>query len=205
MSRWAEAFAAFDDGADKTDTSDKILVANGIERICVTCVHSVTPSEAMTDGFVAGEPSAPTGYSEASPESAWAEDLEERAALIEYGAAVPRQWAEGYAALCTMTPPDGFSPERWRRIVDGAGRFMDRWAAKAAQCGWSNLDVFGADSDRPDRRFDCMGLVLSLDRCEIVSIDEHGADLLVAPGGAQQRYRRRPFPVHTRPLWVLAS
>jgi hypothetical protein len=101
--------------------------------------------------------------------------LDERAALIEYGTSVPRRWAEGYAALCTMAPPSGFSPERWQRIVDGAGRFMDRWAVNAAECGWTALDVFGADPDRPDRRFDCMGLLF--DRCEILSIDEHGADL----------------------------
>src|SRR5205823_5066007 len=107
-----------------------------------------------------------------------ADDLEERAALVEYGAGVPRRWAEGYAALCAMAAPAGFSPDRWQRFIDGAGRFLDRWAVTAAECGWSDLDVFGADPDEPDRRFDCMGLLLLLDRCEIVGIDEHGADLV---------------------------
>src|SRR5437763_8046655 len=113
-----------------------------------------------------------------------ADDLEERAALVEYGAGVPRAWAEGFAALCTMPAPPGFMPERWARIVDAAGTFMDRWAAKATACGWSDLDVFGVDADRP-ARFDAMGLVLLLDRCEIVGIDEAGADLVFAPGGAR--------------------
>src|SRR5437762_12173838 len=45
-----------------------------------------------------------------------ADDLEERAALVEYGAGVPRSWTEGFAALCTMAPPAGFTPERWQRI-----------------------------------------------------------------------------------------
>jgi len=133
------------------------------------------------------------------------DDPEERAALIEYSASVPRQWAEGYAALSTMPPPASFSSERWQRIVDGAGRFMDRWAVKAAECGWSDLNVFGANPDQPDRRFDCMGLLLLLDRCEIVGVDESGADLVAAPGGAEQRYRRRPLPAHTKPLWELQS
>src|SRR4030088_2059512 len=39
-----------------------------------------------------------------------ADDLDERAALIEVGANVPRRWGEGFAALCTMPAPIGFSP-----------------------------------------------------------------------------------------------
>src|SRR5436190_20535195 len=58
-------------------------------------------------------------------------DLAERAALIEYGANVPRSWAEGYAALSSMPVPTGFSPERWVRIVDAAGGFIDRYAGVA--------------------------------------------------------------------------
>ena len=131
--------------------------------------------------------------------------LEERAALIEYGAEIPRQWAEGYAALCSMGAPAGFYPERWQRIVDAAGTFLDHWAVRAIACGWSDLDVFGCDPDKADRRFDCMGLLLLLDRCEIVGIDEHGADLIAIPGEAQLRYRRRPLPLGTVSLWQLAS
>src|SRR5204863_8502500 len=119
------------------------------------------------------------------------DELDERAALIEFVANVPRRWAEGYAALCSMTPPAGFSAERWQRIVDAAGVFLDRWAADAIRCGWSDLDVFGADADRPDARFDATGLMLLLDRCEPAGIDEAGADLVFPPSGARQRYRRR--------------
>ena len=130
------------------------------------------------------------------------DDVNERAALIEYGAGMPRAWAEGYAALSSMPAPAGFSSERWSRIVDAAGNFIDRYAGVAIECGWSDLDVFGCDPDRPDARFDCMGLVLLLDRCEIIGIDEDGADL-VTETGTRQRYRRRPLPVHTVSLWVL--
>jgi hypothetical protein len=130
-------------------------------------------------------------------------DLDERAALIEFGAGVSRSWAEGYAALTAMPPPTGFLPERWHRIIDAAGAFMDRWAAGAIECGWSDLDVFGCHPGRPDQRFDCMGLALLLDRCEIVRIDESGADLMTATG-ARQHYRRRPLPADTISLWALA-
>jgi hypothetical protein len=35
------------------------------------------------------------------------DDLEERAALVEYGAGVPREWAEGFARLDLAAPPKG--------------------------------------------------------------------------------------------------
>ena len=131
------------------------------------------------------------------------DELDELAALIEFGANVPRRWAEGYAALCSMTPPAGFSSERWARIVDAAGVFLDRWAADAIRCGWSDLDTFGCDRDRPDARFDAMGLVMLLDRMEVVGIDPDGADLIATAGGAKLRFRRRPLPRHTILLWDL--
>jgi hypothetical protein len=101
-----------------------------------------------------------------------------------------------------MAPPSGFSPERWQRIVDAAGSFLDRWASEAIVCGWSDLNVFGCDRDRPDARFDCMGLLLLLDRWDVVGIDESGADLVI--GGKPQRYRRRPLPASAISLWELA-
>ena len=115
---------------------------------------------------------------------------------------LPPEWLEGYAALCTMPPPSGFSPERWRRVVDAAGTFLDRWGAEAIRCGWSDLDVFGCHDTAPTARFDCMGLMLLLDRCEIVAIDQDGADL-VSASSARQRFYRRPLPPGTVSLWEL--
>ena len=77
-------------------------------------------------------------------------------------------------------------------------------AAEAIACGWSDLDVFGCDPDRPVARFDCMGLLMLLDRCEIVGIDEGGADLIASPE-ARLRYRRRPLPAATISLWQLGQ
>src|SRR5437763_734888 len=131
------------------------------------------------------------------------DELDERAALIQFGANVPRRWAEGYAALCSMVPPSAFSPERWQRIVDAAGSFLDRWALEAITCGWSDLDVFGCDPDRPDARFDCMGLAMLLDRVEVAGIDPDGADLIATTGGAKLRFRRRPLPKHKIQRWDL--
>jgi hypothetical protein len=101
-----------------------------------------------------------------------------------------------------MPAPSGFSGQRWQRIIDATGAFLDRWATDAIACGWSDLDVFGCDATAPDRRFDAMGLVLLLDRAEVVAIDKGGADLVTATG-ARQRFRRRPLPPHTARLWDL--
>lgn len=116
---------------------------------------------------------------------------------------MPRNWTEGYAALAAMPPPTGFSPERWERLVRAAGKFVARWGADAARLGWSTLDVFGAHQGAPASRFDAMGLVLLLNRCEVVGIDQDGADVVTVTD-ARQRFRRRPLPPGTVPLWELA-
>jgi hypothetical protein len=133
------------------------------------------------------------------------DDLDERAAIIEEAANVPKRWAEGYAALSSMPGPAGFLPERWARIIDAAGVFIDKWAAKAIACGWTDIDIFGCDGAAPDRRFDCMGLIMLVDHFEMVAIDPAGADLRALTGGALQRYRRKPKPDHTVRLWDLAT
>jgi hypothetical protein len=112
------------------------------------------------------------------------------------------EWAAGYVALHSMPPPTGFSHERWRRVVLASGKFLARWAADADRLGWDTLDVFGAHETAPAARFDCMGLVLLLDRREVVAIDPEGADLVTVTG-ARQRFRRRPPPPGTVSLWQL--
>lgn len=131
------------------------------------------------------------------------DDVEERAAIVEFDGGIPRAWAEGSAALCAMPPPTGFTPARWQRITDATGAFLDRGGADAARLGWSDLDAFGCHPERPAARFDCMGLILLLDRCEAAAIDRDGADLLTVTG-ARQRFRRRPMPPGTVPLWRVA-
>jgi hypothetical protein len=194
MSRWAEMFAALSRPADTIDTRDTTPAQQMPTRNCVRSVNCVKATEDEAEARARVDPEQPVVVA--------ADDLDERVALIEEGAGVPRSWAEGFAALCIMPPPTGFSSERWRRVIAAAGMFLDRWADVAAACGWTDLDVFGCDPHRPDARFDCMGLVLLLDRREIVAIDEHGADL-VTNNGATQRFRRRPLPRGTVSLWEL--
>ena len=113
---------------------------------------AATNPEPDTLGTLDGLGEVPADFrnsEEAESDAPLRDDPAERAAIIEEAADAPRRWAEGYAALCTMVPPSGFSPERWRRVVDAAGIFLDRWGTEAIRCGWSDLDVFGAHPDRP--------------------------------------------------------
>ena len=170
-------------------------------RPSVNSVTSVNAQASAAARRAGAEPQPPlTLLTEADTRSS--DDLEERAAIIEEAANAPRRWAEGYAALCTMPPPAGFSPVRWRRVVDSIGKFLDHWAHEAIRCGWSDLDVFGCHQNAPAARFDCMGLVLLLDHSRVVSVDAGGADL-VTNSDAHQRFRRRLMPLCTVPLWEL--
>ena len=83
--------------------------------------------------------------------------------------------------------------------IDRHGDFADAARARLDGMGLGgNVRIETADafSWETDRRFDAMGLVLLLDRCEVVGIDPDGADLVTA-GGARQRFRRRPLPPGT--------
>jgi hypothetical protein len=129
--------------------------------------------------------------------------LEERAAIVEDLVGVPREWTEGLAVLCAMPAPTGFSAARWKQIIEGASAFLQRWGSEAARSGWTTLDVFGCHGDRPDIRFDCMGIVLLLDRAEVTAVDPQGATLKTVVTGSEQRFRRRLLPANTVPLWRL--
>jgi hypothetical protein len=74
----------------------------------------------------------------------------------------------------------------------------------ALACGWTDFDIFSVHFERPTARFDAIGLILLLDRCEIVVIDRDGADLGTV-SGAQQRFYRRPLPPATVSLWQLCA
>jgi hypothetical protein len=69
----------------------------------------------------------------------------ERAAVIEEGAKVPRDWAEAFARLQAMPAPAGVDAADWTAALNGAGRFLDRWGAQAAALGWTAEEVFRFD------------------------------------------------------------
>ena len=120
-------------------------------------------------------------------------DFEERTALVEYGAGVPREWAEGFARLDCTDPPPGFSPSRWRQIIGDGGLFLDKWAKQAAALGWTAVDVFGVNPAAPAVRYDGMGLVPLIGGNRVIAISADSAKLESAAGNIQtfRRYPRR--------------
>jgi hypothetical protein len=117
-------------------------------------------------------------------------EIEERSALIQFGAGVARDWADRFARLDLAAPPNGFSPKHWRLIIDDGGRFLDRWAGEAAALGWQAADVFGVHPGAPSMRFDEMGLVPLINGGEVVSITDRGASVKTT-GGSLLTYTRR--------------
>ena len=131
------------------------------------------------------------------------EEFGERAALVEYGARVPREWAEGFARLDCTKPPAGMALGRWKQILNDGGLFLDQWAHKAAALGWSVVDVVGVDPDAPTARYDNMGLVPMIGGHRVVAINADGARLEIGPGRFQT-HRRRLNPGAVA-LWELAQ
>ena len=118
-------------------------------------------------------------------------DYDERAAILEYEAGLPRSWAEQFARQLVKGPPGDFSPVRWQAAIDGALVFADQWAVKANRLGWSVDDIFGLHPIAPAARYDCRGLAWLLgDGSRVTGVDENGADIRTALGGQQRFYRR---------------
>jgi hypothetical protein len=110
--------------------------------------------------------------------------LEERAALVQYEASVPRGWAEGFARLDRSMPPESFSVTRWQQIIDDGGRFLDRWSSTADALGWDPASVFGL---KP------AGLVMLIDGGDVTAIAALAATIR-SPAGSVRIYRRQDAP-----------
>ena len=213
MSRWAERFTALSRSHDKSDNSDKRSsddpgspsVAN-----CQNChdKRSAGPSTPKpAEILTSAEGAQPSVTIVAFVKETDGEGGTQPRAAEQFSPTVPtiadkrpgdypQRGRKDSLRSAAMPPPTGFSPERWQRIIDATGVFLDRWAGEASCCGWSDLDVFGCHDTAPAARFDCMGLVLMLDRREVVAIDRDGADLVTvqAPASASAADRCRPQP-----------
>jgi hypothetical protein len=102
---------------------------------------------------------------------------DERAAIIEFDAGIPRTWAEGFARLDRRAPLVGFSETQWQQIVNEGGTFLDAWGAQAASLSWDAADLFGVHPDAPRNRYDQMGLVFLIGGGRVTAIDRHSATI----------------------------
>jgi hypothetical protein len=129
------------------------------------------------------------------------EEFEERAALVQYGAAVPRDWAEGFARLDLARPANGFTERQWRQLIDDGGKFLDRWASAAAKAGWIATDVFGVHPLAPNANYSLSGLVPLIDGGEVVWLSTGHATIRTRRG-SELSYLRREM-LGSIPVWEL--
>ncbi|MBF0614210.1 MAG: hypothetical protein HQL92_03550 [Magnetococcales bacterium] len=74
--------------------------------------------------------------------------------------------------------------------MSAAEHWMDWWP-RAIECGWSPRELFGINADAPMRRFDCMGLLMSLGpgRLTLVEINPKIATFSTPRGAVQRKHR----------------
>ena len=121
------------------------------------------------------------------------EDWQERAAIIEHEAGIPREWAEAFARVCCMPRPASLSAASWQRVIDHAGRMLDNPSIlrDLVRHGWGLADVFSVHPRAPEHRQDAKGLLMLMQEAEVISvINEQVIGLRHKEGGAMLYYRR---------------
>jgi len=118
------------------------------------------------------------------------DNIEERAAIVEYDACIPRVWAEGFARLQHSDRPKGMDAKGWEQLIEDSGLFLDRWGKEAHQLGWSAADLFGVRVDESGTRCKRAGLAMLIRGGEVVSIGRDHATIRL-PHGPTLIYLRR--------------
>ena len=114
----------------------------------------------------------------------------------------PAEWVSGFAALAAAEPPDGFTQQQWRQLLEDAESFLDGWASEAIRQGWSVLDAFGVHVRAPAARYDGMGLVPLIGGGKIVALTADRATIRM-PSGSELTVLKRPLQ-DAVPIWTLA-
>lgn len=115
----------------------------------------------------------------------------------------PAEWAEALARLSLMPRPDGFTAKQWDQILRDAEGFVEEWAEKAAQFGWTFADVFGVHVKAPAARYDGMGLSLLLRGGKLTALDSRRAVIRMS-SGSELTFLRIPH-MDSVPIWELAT
>lgn len=108
---------------------------------------------------------------------------------------MPREWADGIAAIELMRQPADAKPERWAQIVADSTRFACRWYAHLIEHGWPLAEVFGFDPDHDH----AIGIVLQL-RGRIARLVDRNT---VTVGGSGWTILIHRHGADLAPLWTL--
>jgi hypothetical protein len=138
-------------------------------------------------------PRAPTPQTHQTPavDDEMAAEFGERAAIVEFGADVSREWAEAFALLLAATRPIDINEARWQLFLDDVGRLLDGgWTPKLVEAGWTTVDVLGVHRRRPSVRLDAMGAGWFIKGGKVAAVHR---DIIVVEGptGECHTIRRR--------------
>lgn len=123
--------------------------------------------------------------------------------LIENDVGVEQGWVEGFSRLESARPPADVPLRRWVQVIDDFGRLVDSgFARKAAMLGWTALDLFGCDREKPFARIDRQGLCWLIAGNRLIELSESGA-IIETWTGARQTWRRKPREPGRVPAWEL--
>ena len=101
------------------------------------------------------------------------------------------EWQRGVSQLDVQRPPKGVPQACWHKFVANAARFLaGPFAEQAVGLGWSGLDLFGCDRDRPFARIDQLGLLWLLDGGRVMVLTANTATIKTS-NGSILTYRRR--------------
>jgi hypothetical protein len=102
-------------------------------------------------------------------------------------------------------PQADFPSNRWATLRRDLADFLaSPWAVEAVRFGWTEIELFGVDANRPFARIDGFGLVPALDGCRIIELDATGA-VLETQNGIRQSYQRKFEQPGRVPVWRLAK
>jgi hypothetical protein len=111
--------------------------------------------------------------------------------VVEDGLRAARHWIETLTDIALARPPADVPLTRWAQLIDDIGRLIDsKFAQKAAALGWTVLDLFGCDREKPFARIDRQGLCWLIAGNRIVEFSETGA-IIETWTGARQTWRRK--------------
>jgi hypothetical protein len=103
-------------------------------------------------------------------------------------------WRRGVRRLDIDWPPEGVPCDRWRTFVAAAARFLaGPFAERASALGWTALDLFGCDDNRPPSRLDQAGLIWLLNGERLVALTAETA-VIQTGTGTRHTYRRPRQP-----------
>ena len=110
-------------------------------------------------------------------------------------------WIAGVAILQRMPLLPGFSPGRWRTMVQDCASLLDQWGAEMHRLGWSAVDGFGVHPWACGGAVQCYGLGILLNGKSVTELTSTKATIDCL-GGVCQSFTRRSA-TGAVPIWTV--